>query len=340
MLKMEDIAKMAGVSRSAVSLAINGKPGVSKKTREKIFNVINENNYVPLRKHHGDKTHKLSQVTFLIITDHRGMVKGNYRALPFFDNLLSTLTDGISSYGGSVQIHNIESDKLKKGVLDLVENKKLKNFVVLATDLSKEQIIFLKEHLGVSVFVDTYYDDVSADFVTMDNFQGAYQAAEYILSKGYKNVGYVASNKLISNFQNRRRGFYQAMKDHNQEVAPDHFYSISPMMKLADSDELKEMLKDQHTIPDALFCEDDYIAIRLIKELTSWHIRVPEDIAVMGFDDIYAGTMISPELTTIHVPIQQISSQALFQLQQQAADKFWQPQKSLVSTRIVKRDSV
>lgn len=340
MIKMEDIARIAGVSRSAVSLTINDKPGVGPKTREKIFKVIAENDYQPLRKRHKGKSHYLASVTFLIITNHQGMVKSNYRSLPFFDNLISALSKNISAYGGTTQVQNIESRRIKKDIPELIKDGLLKNTVVLATDLSRQQIQYLKDELKTVVFVDTYYDDVSADFVTMDNFQGAYDAAEYILNKGYKKIGYVASDRNISNFQNRRRGFYQAMKLHNREILPEHFYSISPLMKGADENEIVNMLQKSKSLPDALFCEDDYIAVRLIKELSNLNVKIPEKVAIMGFDDIYVGQMISPELTTVHVPIHQIVNQVLFQLQEQRGMDNWQPQKCLVATRIVERHSL
>ena len=92
--------------------------------------------------------------------------------------------------------------------------------------------------------------------------------------------------------------------------------------------------------PEVLFCENDYMALRLVKEFTKEKIRVPQDIAIMGFDDIFEDTMVTPELTTIHVPITQIVSQAINQLQNKAADHNWLPQKCFISTKLVKRESL
>ena len=94
------------------------------------------------------------------------------------------------------------------------------------------------------------------------------------------------------------------------------------------------------SLPEAIFCEDDYIAIRLIKAAQRAAISVPDKLAVMGFDDIYEASLISPELSTIHVPVEQMARQALHQLQGQLTSTSWNPQKTLVATTLVKRQSL
>lgn len=338
-LKMDDIAKMANVSRSAVSLALNGKEGISQATREKIFKIINKEGYKPLRKSKNGNSHQLSKICLLVISNKDGLVNSNYRSLPFFDRLVSSISISVSNFGGSLQIETIDISEIESGINKLVEDGKVLPTIVLGTDLHAKDIGIIQTKLPDVVFVDTYFPEISADFVTMDNYQGAHSAAKLILSKGYKNIGYVASNKWISNFQERRRGFYQALFEVGMDVAPEHFYTISPTKLTPDKDELPEMLKDK--LPEALFCEDDYIAIRLIKECTNHGIKIPEKVAIMGFDDIYGGTLVMPELTTIHVPIDQIVNQALHQLKTKVAwPKKWQPQKCLVATCVVERSSL
>lgn len=82
------------------------------------------------------------------------------------------------------------------------------------------------------------------------------------------------------------------------------------------------------------------MALRLMKEFIKKGLNIPDDIAIMGFDDIYEGVLVTPELTTIHVPIDQIVNQVINQLQGQVADSNWEPQKCLISTRLIERESV
>lgn len=336
-LKMSDIAKLAGVSRSAVSLALNGKPGVSTETRKKIFEIIDEKGYKPLRKRKKGGMRKLASINLIIVSDKKGIVNRNYRSLPFFDHLVSSLTQNVSGFGGQIQIDTLMIDSLVHDLKQLLNNTVVNNAVVLGTDLREEDIKYINSKIEHVVFVDTYYADVNADFVTMNNFQGTYMAANYIVKKGYKKIGYAASNKLISNFTERRRGFSQALKEKGMNVLDKYFYSIDPTKLMPDS-KIREI--DINNLPEIIFCEDDYMALRLMKEFIKEGLKIPKDIALMGFDDIYEGVLVTPELTTIHVPIDQIVNQVIVQLQGQVADANWEPQKCLISTRLVERESM
>lgn len=335
-IKMEDIARLANVSRSAVSLASNGKEGVSEETRNRIFKVIDEYNYQPLRKRHQGTHHKLATVNFLAVRSS-GLVNKNFRTLPFFDSLISALSENVSAFGGNLQIQTINSEDLKYMPKDSNSNK-LSGTIVLGTDLTEAQVQMILDKYNNVVFIDTYFPNVTANFVTMDNYQGAYAAGEYIISKGYKNIGYVASNKLISNFNYRRKGFDDALRKHHLEVTNNHLYTSEPTELNPEGLDIHKIL--QQDTPDAIFCEDDYIAIRLLKSCLQNKIDIPNDLAIMGFDDIYETQLLSPELSTIHVNTQQIATQALAHLQGQVGNTDWSPQKTLIATSVVPRASL
>ena len=332
-LKMSDIAKIANVSKSAVSIAINGKDGISEETRQKILRIISEQGYTPLRKSRKDASQGIGEITFLVVTTS-GVVQDDYRSLPFFNRLISALSLDTSRLNGTLRTVTISADNLA----DRLDKTVFSNGVlVLGTDLTKNQLLLIKKRLPKAVFLDTYFEDVVADFVTMDNYQGAQLAGSYILEKGYHNIGYFASENLMSNFNERRRGFREALQSKGIKIENDNFYFISPTKLDPKGLDLRKL---GSTLPEAIFCEDDYIAIRLIKAAQKEGIRVPEDLAVMGFDDIFEGTLISPELSTIHVPIDQIARQALTQLQGQLINDDWNPQKTLVATTLVRRESL
>ncbi|MBA1392558.1 LacI family transcriptional regulator [Lactobacillus sp. XV13L] len=336
-LKMSDIARLAGVSKAAVSFALNGKPGVSEKTRQKIFHIIEEQGYEPLRKHKTGGVRKLASISLVIIRDANGMMSRSYASLPFFDTLVSTLTQNVGGFGGQVQIFQLNINHLKNDLDKEVALQKSKASIVLATDLNKTQVKLINRRLNNAIFIDNYFEDVNADFVSIDNFQGAYQAGKYILNQGYKKIGYVASTYNISNFLQRRSGFKQALKEANVEIPPEFIFGLNPT-ELRGA--LPQFIHLSKVFPEVFFCENDYMALRLLKELTREGFKIPDDVAIMGFDDIFEDRMVTPELTTIHVSIAQIVSQAINQLQNKAADHNWLPQKCFISTKLVKRESL
>lgn len=336
-LKMSDIAKKAGVSKAAVSFALNGKSGVSEKTRKHIFKVIEEMGYEPLRKHKKGGVRKLTSISLVIIKTNTGIMSRSYASLPFFDSLVSNLSQNVDGSGGQVQIVTLDIRNLKHDIENSEALKKSKAAIVLATDLNKKEVLFLDSKIRNAIFIDNYFEDVDADFVSIDNFQGGYNAGKFILEKGYTQIGYVASNRIITNFLKRREGFRSALKEKNIEIPSEFVFSLNPI-------ELKGTLPkffySNKKYPHAIFCEDDYMALRLIKELTKTGIRIPEKVAIMGFDDIFEDTMINPELTTMHVPIEQIVRQAINQLQEKVSNTHWLSQKSFISTELIVRESL
>lgn len=337
-LKMEDIANLAHVSISAVSLALNGKPGISQETREKIFKVMNEHEYHPLRKRRKGGIRKVPSCDLIIVTDKKGVVNKSYRNLPFFAPLVSTLSQNINGFGANLRINTLQIDHLVENLTTLLASTSITNAIVLGTDLSKNDIKLINNKIKHTVFVDTYYREVNADFVTINNYEGTYEAAKYILSKGYKKIGYAASTKANPNFLMRRTGFHDALKEENIEISPEHFYSVEPSNLIPTAPLQGFSLKN---LPEAIFCENDYLALRLMKECLKHNLKIPKDIAIMGFDDIEEDVLVNPELTTVHVSIDQIVNQVIFQLQSQvSAKENWEAEKSLISTHLVIRKSL
>lgn len=334
---MSDIAEKAGVSKAAVSFALNGKAGVSEKTRKHIFKIIEEMGYEPLRKHKKGGVRKLTSISLVIIKTTTGLMNRSYASLPFFDSLVSNLSQNVGGSGGQVQIVTLNIRNLKQDIENSTALKKSKAAIVLATDLNKKQILFLDSKIKNAIFIDNYFEDVDADFVSIDNFQGGYNAGKFIIEKGYTQIGYVASNRIITNFLKRREGFRTALKEKNLEIPPDFVFSLNPV-ELRGT--LPKFFYSNKKYPHAIFCEDDYMALRLVKELTKIGIKIPDQLAIMGFDDIFEDTMINPELTTIHVPIEQIVRQAINQLEEKVSNTHWLSQKSFISTKLIVRESL
>lgn len=337
---MEDIARLAHVSRSSVSIAVNGKPGISDEVRKRIFKVIDQTGYHVLRNRRKNDKRALARVRLLVVTSKNGMIGANYRSLPFFDNLVTGLADLCAKTDSSFKIEILNISQFDEKLNSIVSETPDIPTIILGSDMTSEQVQQMRNKITYTIFVDTYFPDLTADFVTMDNYKGAYNAAKYIISRGHTEIGYIASQVWISNFQERRRGFYAALHEKKIEITADNYITFSPTTLMPDHNEEIERLIDRKNRPTAIFCENDVMAVHLIKELQINGVNVPDEIAVMGFDDIPEGQLISPELTTIHVPIKQIVNQCVQQLAAQVAWKKWKPQTVLVSTDLVKRNSL
>ena len=156
-LKMANIAKMAHVSTSAVSLALNGKAGISQETREKIFKIINETGYEPLRKRRKGGSRKVASCDLMIISDEKGIVNRHYYSLPFFDHLVANLTQSVTGFGTDLRIDNLKINHLIQDLEFLLQTKSITNAIVLGTDLTSTQVKYISSKIKHVVFLDTYF---------------------------------------------------------------------------------------------------------------------------------------------------------------------------------------
>jgi DNA-binding LacI/PurR family transcriptional regulator len=302
-MKMEDIAKLAGVSKSAVSLTFNGKPGVGPETRERILQIAKDSGYLPKIKTSIAEPSAKS-LTFLVFTNS-GIVLEQYYQQPFFRELIHFIEERCRTKGYSLWFTSIDMEFFERDIRAIAEDQRSNGVVLLGTNLNQEQIAeitdLLEQHL---VVLDTCFETLPVHFVEINNFMGAYQAASHLCKLGHQTIGYIASNVRIHNFQERKRGFLAALKEYSTELLDTHTFSVAPTI-LSSQESLKSQLEAflqaGHRLPSALFCECDYIAISAMKTLTELGFRVPEDVSVTGFDNISESMIVSPELTTVHV---------------------------------------
>lgn len=333
---------MANVSVSAVSLALNNKPGISNETKEKILKIAQEQGYIrkSFRNEHVP-VHEKSKVIHFVACTNQGIIIEQFEQLPFFTKLINHISDYLFSKGYSMMITPINLDNLYEEMKLFTEKNGRCGVLLLGTDLTQQQIAFIAQHQPNIVVLDTCFETLNVDFVNMNSVLGAYQAAKYLISLGHRRIGYVQSNVRIRNFDLRKEGFLTALREHEIPMLDQDYFSVIPTIFTSSQKNLKrEILKRKNDLPTALFCESDYIAISLIKSLTELNIKVPDDISVIGFDNIHEASIITPELTTVHVYADKMASLAvdrIIELMEEKSDGY--KMKYIVDTVIYERNS-
>lgn len=302
-MKMEDIAALAGVSKSAVSLAFSGKPGIGQETRERILQVAKENGYLPKTRAAQPEAASKS-LTFLVLANS-GIVLEQYYQQPFFRELIHYIEVRCRAKGYSLLFTSIDVNAFSSDSHALAEDIRSDGVILLGTNLDRGQIASLAESLPAQLVVlDTCFETLPVHFITINNVMGGYQAGEHLCELGHEHIGYLASNVRISNFDDRRKGFMSALEERGLSIDENDIFSVAPTIT-SFQEELKNQLAAYQAagrqLPTAFFCECDYIAISAIKTLTDLGFRVPEDTSVVGFDNISEARIVSPELTTVHV---------------------------------------
>jgi DNA-binding LacI/PurR family transcriptional regulator len=339
-VKMDDIAKLAGVSKSAVSLALSGKPGIGNETRDRILQIAKQNGYFPKgRVPVMDNSSK--SLTFLVLANS-GFVFNNYYQQPFFRELIHYIEEGCRSKGYSLIFSSIDMEHYERDIRTFAEEQRTDGVILLGTNLLRPQIAELADMLPNLVVLDNCYETLPVHFVEINNYMGAYQAGAHLYSLGHKKIGYISSNIRIHNFEERKRGFTAALQEHGLQEDLGPFFSVAPTI-LSSQESLKKQLEKYlasgRQLPTALFCECDYIAISAMKTLTELGYRVPGDVSIMGFDNIGESVIVSPELTTIHVEKERMARLAVDTLIDSIGSSSPFKTKIKVDTHIVERSS-
>ncbi|MDR6881966.1 LacI family DNA-binding transcriptional regulator [Bacillus sp. 3255] len=340
-MKMEDIARLAGVSKSAVSLALSGKSGISTETRERVLEIARESGYSPKPRAAAADT-ALKSLSFLVFTNS-GIVLESYYQQPFFRELIHFIEDRCRSKGYSLLFSSVDREHLEREVRLLAEDRQTDGIILLGNNLTPEEIGDLSHRLGPHLVVlDNCFDKLPVHFVAINNFMGAYQAGTHLWENGHREIGYIASNVRIQNFEERKTGFLEALQERGLDINPVHTFAVAPTMLSSQEDlkgQLQAYMAENRPLPTAFFCECDYIAISALKTLNDLGIRVPEQVSVVGFDNISESRIVSPELTTVHVEKQRMAQLAVDLLIESIEQGVEATSKVRVDTRLVVRQS-
>lgn len=330
----KELAKKLNLSATAVSMALNNKPGVSTETRAFVLKEAERYGYdfskLALKKN------KEGEIYCIIYRAHNAIL--NYT--PIF----SELTDGIEQEcrQNNYQLKSLQFYQKTDNLQRFIEDMKVTQcvgIILLGTEITPE---VCKEFLQLSVpvvLLDSYFDSVDCSSVIINNAQGAYLATNYLIDRTGKQPGHLCSSYKIENFMERRKGFNQAVREHGMSVGKSVIHELSPSIDGAFSDML-EIIDSGDNLAGCYFADNDLIAIGAIKALKLRGYHIPKDIAIMGFDNISEGRVIDPSLTTIDIPRKFMGQTVAGQLIKQLRTPVPHTVKIEVSTAVVKRFSV
>lgn len=335
----KEIANLLGISPSAVSLALNGKPGVSDSTRKMILSKASELGYrngLPTM----EPPKNPSNIRYVIYTNDGNVV----REISFHSIILEGIEAHARELGYNVLVSYLNHHECDSAHITALAQD-VDGILLLGTEFSTfdsdcENI--LNTLTCPVIIIDNNLFSHNADCVSSDNLKGAYSAISYLYQHGHRKIGYFSSRQRIPNFDERSQGVDFAVQ--NLPNLQIERYPVSFSTRKAYED-LCSWLETNPELPTAFFADSDIIAFGAIQAFTQMGYRIPEDISIVGFDDMPACQMISPPLTSIRVKKIQTGSLAMQLLHdriQKTADRII-PHTSLhitVSTELKERNSV
>lgn len=302
---IKEIANKAGVSKTTVSLALNGHKGVGHETRMTIIKIAKEMNYrVPV-----ERSYTLPQHGVIVLAklSKHGLIL-NEDQNTFIVNYIEGINQVIKEYGYSFEIISHTLESLTPFISEM-KTKQPKGIIVLGTELSSLDIQCLEDLSCPYVIIDTYFEQLEADFINMGNIGSVYNIISYLVKGHHTDIRMVTSTVSSGNISLRERGFTQAMNEYGLTLSEQSFIPVKPGFNGAYIDILA-YLQDGGHLPQALFCFNDIAAFGVIKALKEAGYKVPKNVSVIGFDDLPMSSMMEPRLTTIKIPNQHIGALA------------------------------
>lgn len=338
-MKIDDIARLAGVSKTAVSLAFNNKPGISQQTKDHILKTASQYGYKPRTVKKRSDTHlKKNHIIRFVACKNTEVITEQYDSQPFFSELLNYLTDIVREKGFTLAISSIDIHQLTNDLSQLETEQESAGILILGTDLTLDKLEEARSVHSNIVVLDTLYEASNMSFVSINNFLGGFQAGEFLYKLGHRDIGFIKSNTRIYNFSRREAGFLHALDKYEMILNDSYVFEVPPMQVLS-QESLKKSILNLKSLPSAFFCENDYMAISTIKTLHELGIKVPEQVSILGFDNIYEANIISPELTTIQVRKEILARLAVEKLVNYLSNNNICATQSLVNTEIIQRNS-
>ena len=326
---IKDIAKKADVSVTTVSRVLNNKPDVGDDTRARILRLIEDMNYNPNSVARGlvmQKTHTIG----LIIPDISN---------PFFPQIARAIEDKAQEHGYSVIFFNTDNHlEREKKAVELFKSKQVDGLIV-SLSLGNEEILKeLKASNYPVVQIDRSVLNNSYPLVSIDNKNSAYQIVEYMLKKGYRKIAHISGDLNTTTARERLEGYKKAISDYGIEINEDYIIE-GDYTQHSGFEAVKKLLKLKDR-PTAVFAANDLSAAGVYKALFAADLKIPEDMAVAGHDDIGIASLLRPELTTMRQPKYSLGERAVSVLLKMINNSGTECEDQILKTNLIIRESV
>lgn len=296
---MRDVALKAGVSIRTVSRVVNNEGEITEETRQRVLAAIDELGYRPSKLARALVTRR-SESIGLILADITN---------PFFPEVARGVMDVAQGRGYSVFLCNSEGDMEKQTrLLQSLADHAVEGVIVYPGFGGGDSLRTFAEHHGPVVVLNCFFDYPGASRVMIDTRRGANLAVDHLVSKGHTAIGMLAGQARSLSLMRRVRGFREALRRHGFPFVEEWVLPGPPTIARG-FDSTRYLLTEYPQIT-AIFAYNDLLAVGAIQACKAMGRRVPEDCAVVGFDDIPLAAMLSPPLTTVRVDKYELGRQA------------------------------
>lgn len=329
-LTLEDIARISGVSRSTVSRVVNGDDNVKEETRQRVLDIIHEHNFQPnllARSLAAGKTRVLGLVipagVATIFTD------------PYFPQIIQSVSMACNTQNYSVMLWLAEPEYERRMLREILHNGLLDGVIVSSMVMNDPIVKSLYESKMPFVLIGRHPTLNDVNYLDVDNIKGAREATEHLLKLGYGRVATITGPLNMIAGHDRYQGYQEGLERYNIPLRPE----LVAEGDFTETGGYMAMTQLLSTKPDAVFVASDMMAVGALRALRGANLRVPQDVAIVGYDDMPQASKTEPPLTTVRQPIQKMGRLAVDALIEILRHPKNEPEHLLIDTELIVRRS-
>ena len=299
---IKDIAKLTGTSITTVSFVLNGKGRISKEISNKILDVARKEGYEPNRMAVGLRT-GVSKVIGLIVETIGG---------PFFGAMARVIEEEAEKAGYGV-IYCSTNNNIQKGraAIRMLQQHLVDGYIITPMKGLEPEIQSLITGGKPVVLIDGYLPDYDIPHVLVDNYNSTFMAINFLIKSGYNNIGFVTADINLVQLQDRMQGYKDALKANHIAGNSKHIYKLSFDLENEKAIDAIKTFIQQNPQMDALFFSTNYLGIIGLQSINELKINIPNDLAVISFDDQEIFALYPPGITTVKQPTFEIAKSAI-----------------------------
>jgi len=325
---IKDIARIANVSHTTVSRALNDSPFINDITKAKIKTIAKELNYVPNYSAKSLVLNRSYNIGLIFTTISEAT------ASSFFYETVSGVNSAIKDNYNLV-VRGIDDYK----DFTLVNSRRFDGIILMSQSNSDNSFIYyLMEKKIPLVVLNRYIDENSIINILSSDKKGVYEAVTYLIQNGHKDIAIIEGKKGFNSTIERKNGFLDALIENKLQI--DSKYMVEGNYTIGSGYSAMKKLLNLKKIPTAVFCSNDEMAVGAMKATFEAGLNVPMDISIMGFDGMQLGDYLTPALTTVKRPIIEVSRKGAEKLLYIIENNKGEGEKIYINTELVIRGSV
>jgi LacI family transcriptional regulator len=329
---MDTIAKKLGISKNTVSLALRGMSGISETTRKSIEDTAISMGY----KYKSNAAKSLNMRNLCLV-----IAKSIRDSFGFFSCIQVGIEVEAKKNNINTIIHYYDENEETFEIPNCINDGMISGIITLGRNSHNTINSLVSCNLPV-IMVDNYFDNLPMDCILTDNQCGGYLATEYLLKCGHIKIGYVGNISTSVSFYDRYQGYLKALKEYKIEI--NKGYSIIDRdldnLPCEEIETIINEIKAAEGLPTAFVCCNDAQAISILKVMKNMNTLIPNEVSIIGFDDIDTAKSVTPELTTMKVEKELMGRIAVRKLLERINGENITSEKVLLSASLVERQSV